>query len=243
MGKVYAVASIKGGVGKTTIAGNLGVALARGGRKVLLIDTDLAMAGLTTVFGLSDAPVTLHDLLAGKGTVDKALCKAHGVDVLPSGPTVGGFLRADPTRLKGIIDGIKGGYDYVILDTPPGLSKYGLTPLKLADELLMIVMPEISSVESAARLENVAELLDAKITGVVVNRVRKPSLLGKLKGAPRMLRREEVQRRLRSKIIGGVPDDPSVVEAANLRRPVVLHKPKGAASKAFRSLAAILAGA
>lgn len=242
MGKVYAVASIKGGVGKTTIAGNLGVALARAGRKVLLVDTDLAMAGLTTVFGLSDAPVTLHDLLAGKGTVDKALCKAHGVDVLPSGPTVGGFLRADPTRLKGILDGLKGGYDYVILDTPPGLSKYSLTPLKLADELLMVVMPEISSVESAARLENVAELLDAKITGVVVNRVKKPSVLDRLKGTRRM-RREEVQRRLRSKIIGGIPDDPAVVEAANLRRPVVLHKPKGAASKAFRSLAAVIAGA
>jgi len=231
---VYSVESIKGGVGKTTVAENLGILLARSRKKVLLIDADLAMSGLTTVLGVGERPLTLHDLLAGKGEVKKALYEAYGVHLLPSGPTVGGFLHADPNKLKGIVNKVANEYDYVIIDTPPGISKYSLTPLKLCDEVLIIVNPDVAAVESASKLEAIIELLGVKIGGVVLNRMKKPSFFNRRK----VMKAEVVQQKLKSKIIGIIPEDHTVIEAANLRKPVVVYDQKCQASQGFRTLAA-----
>ena len=231
---VYSVESIKGGVGKTTVAENLGILLARTRKKVLLIDADLAMSGLTTVLGVGERPLTLHDLLAGKGEVRKALYEAYGVHLLPSGPTVGGFLHADPNKLRGIINKVANEYDYVIIDTPPGISKYSLTPLKLCDEVLIIVNPDVASVESASKLEAIVKLIGVKIGGIVLNRMKKPSFFNRRK----VMKATEIQQKLKSKIIGIIPEDHTVIEAANLRKPVVVYNQKCQASQAFRALAA-----
>jgi septum site-determining protein MinD len=241
MARVYTVASIKGGVGKTTIAGNLGILLARLGKRTLLIDADLAMGGLSTTLGVGEAEVTLHDLLAGKGEIEKVVREVYGAHVLPSGPSLRGFLRADPNRLRGILDEVSGSYDFIIIDTPPGLSKYSLTPMKLADEILLIVTPDISAIRAAEKLEEVADLAGAKVGATVVNRIKKPSFLDKLRGVKR-LKRAEIQRRIKSKIVGAVPEDPAVPESANLQKPVVIRKPKSPASKALLRLARTLSG-
>ncbi|MDI6884401.1 MAG: AAA family ATPase [Hadesarchaea archaeon] len=233
MVRVITIASIKGGVGKTTIAENLGIVLGRLRRRVLIVDSDLATSGLTTLIGLTDREPNLHDLLAGRGDVNKAVCDAYGIQVLPSGPSIGGFVRADPTKLAGLIDNLKRNYDYVIIDTPPGLSKYSLAPLKLADDILLVATQDPSAVEAAARLEEVAQALALKIHGVVVNRVRKSSFFRRL----RLLTKSQIQSRLKAKIISGIPEDASVAEAATLRRPIVLYKPKSDVSKAIRLLA------
>jgi septum site-determining protein MinD len=81
MAKVYTVTSGKGGVGKTTIAVNLGVSLSRMRKKTIVVDADLAMGGVATTLGLDETPVTLHELLAGKGSIDKASYSAQGVSV------------------------------------------------------------------------------------------------------------------------------------------------------------------
>lgn len=234
---IYCVASIKGGVGKTTIAGNLGVAMARARRKVLVVDADLANSSMGTIFGFGERPVTLHDLLAGKGEVSKAIYDIYGVHVLPSGPTISGFLRADPTRLKSVISSVSREYDCVIVDTPPGISKHSLAPLKLCDEVLIVVTPDQSAIDAAAKLEAIADVSGVKVKGVIVNKVPKPSFLGKLFKGKKTTVRADIQRRVKSPIIGAIPEDRAVPDAARLRRPVVLLKPKSAASKAFYVLA------
>jgi len=234
---IYCLASIKGGVGKTTIAGNLGIAMARARRRVLVIDADIANSNMGTIFGFGDRPVTLHDLLAGKGEASKAIYDIYGVHVLPSGPTISGFLRADPTRLKSIVNDVAREYDCVIIDTPPGISKYSLAPLKLCDGVLIVVTPDQSAIDAAAKLEAIAEVTGAKVKGVIVNKVAKPSFLRKLFGGKRTSVRADIQRRVKSPIIGAIPEDRAVTEAARFRRPVVLLKPKSAASRAFHVLA------
>ena len=237
---IYSIASIKGGVGKTTIAENIGVILARAGRKVLLVDADLAMAGLTTILGIGERPITLHDLLAGKGEPEKAVYEIYGAHILPSGPTISGFLRADANKLKGVINNLAKSYDYVIIDTPPGISKYSLTPLKLCDEVLIVVTPDVSAIDAAAKLEAIIDLVGAKVRGVIVNKVAKPSIIDKLRGGKKVRMRAYVQQKLKAPIMGTIPEDRAVVESANLKRPVALLKPKCAASKGFRTLAAKL---
>lgn len=236
MVRVITIASIKGGVGKTTVAQNLGIVLGRLKRRVLIVDSDLATSGLTTLLGLDGKEPNLHDILAGKGDPTKAAYDAYGIKVLPSGPSIGGFVRADPTKLANLIDNLKQSYDYIIIDTPPGLSKYSLAPLKLANEIIIIATQDPSAVEAARRLEEVIQALGLKIYGVVVNRVRKPSFFRKL----RLLTNAQIQSRLNAKIIAAIPEDAAVAEAATLRRPIVFHKPKSEVSKALRLLASKL---
>jgi septum site-determining protein MinD len=233
MAVILTVASIKGGVGKTTIAENLGITLGRMGRRVLIVDADITTSGMSTLLGLADREPNLHDLLGGRGDPPKAIYDAYGIKVLPSGHTLGGFVRADQARLSRVIDGFRQNFDVVIIDTPPGLTKYNLVPLKLADSVLSVTTQDPAAVESAAKLDEVAQTMGLKIAGVVVNRVRKSSFMHKLK----LLNKAQVQARLKSKIIAAIPEDVSVMEAATVRRPAVFYKPKSEVAKSIRALA------
>ncbi|MDI6820444.1 MAG: cell division ATPase MinD [Candidatus Hodarchaeaceae archaeon] len=239
MSKVYTITSGKGGVGKTTAAANLGVCLGQLGKKTLVIDADLAMGGIATILGLSETYVTLHEALGGKVSAEKAIYSAHGIDVLPSGPSIGGFLGADPNKLGSIVEKLVKGYDYILIDAPPGLNKYSLAPIKVADEILLIVTPDPPAIEAAAKLHTVAEVMDAKIGGVVVNRARKSSFLGRLRGS-KLMKNAEIEGKLKAQILGTIEEDPAVIESTNLKKPVIVYKPKSPASKALRGLAAKL---
>jgi septum site-determining protein MinD len=238
MSKVYTIASGKGGVGKTTIAANLAVSLNRMRKKTVVVDADMAMGGIATIFGLDETPVTLHELLAGKGSLEKAIYSTQGVDVIPSGPTVAGFLKADPKKLEGVVDKLTKTYDCVIIDGPPGLSKYSLVPLKSADEVLLVVTPDLPAVQATAKLLSVIVAVKANVRGVVVNRFKKPSFFARLAGAKElMMRDEDIERRLRAKILGIIPEDPTVMESICVKKSVVVYRPKSPASKAISALA------
>ena len=84
MGKALAIASGKGGVGKTTVAVNLGIELAKYGKKVLLLDADLPMPNLAILLGVKETPTTLNDLLAGEKDIRKAIYRAYNLTLLPS---------------------------------------------------------------------------------------------------------------------------------------------------------------
>jgi septum site-determining protein MinD len=241
MSKVYTITSGKGGVGKTIIAANLGVSLGRMRKKIILIDADLAMGGIATILGLDETPVTLHEVLAGKGSIEKAVYSTQGMDVLPSGPTIAGFLKADPKKLKGVVDRLIKTYDYVIIDSPPGLNKYSLTPLKIADEVLLVVTPDLPAVQATAKLRGVIEALNANVKGAIVNRSRKRSFLAKLIGTKEFMKDEDIERRLKAKILGVIPEDPAVIESMNVKKSVVVYRPKSSASQALSALAKNLA--
>lgn len=229
---VIALASLKGGVGKTTISENLAIVLATAGRRVLLVDADIATAGLSTILGMADRQPNLHDLLSGKGDPSKALYDAYGLKVLPSGGSVGGFVRSDPVKLGKVIAGYKESFDVVVIDTPPGLSKYNLAPLKIADMVVSVTTQDPSAVEAASKLEEISQCMGFKIVGVAVNRVRKSGKFKKFK----LLNSAQIQARLRSKLLVGIPEDVSVAEAATFRRPAIVYKPKGEVTKSIRAL-------
>lgn len=73
MVKVYTIASGKGGTGKTTVSVNLGTMLAKLGKETFLMDADIGMANVGLILGLQDAPVTLHEILAGKNNIDEGI--------------------------------------------------------------------------------------------------------------------------------------------------------------------------
>lgn len=237
MSKVYTVISGKGGVGKTTISANLGISLTQMRKKTVVVDADLAMGGIATILGLGEIPVTLHEVLAGKGSIEKAIYSTHGMDVLPSGPTVAGFLKTDPKKLEDVVDKLKRTYDYVIIDSPPSLNKYSLAPLKNADEVLLVVTADLPAVQATAKLQSVIATIDANVRGVIVNRFRMQSFFPWLFGVKGYMEKGEIERRLKAKVLGVIPEDRAVIEATNMKKSVVLYKPKSYASKAIKAIA------
>ncbi len=163
--KVIALANQKGGVGKSTTAINLGVGLARSGKKVLLIDAD-SQGNLTTMLGIRQ-PDELSATLATnleKIIMDKPLGRAEGilrceegVDLLPSNIELSATevnlvnTMSRETVLKTYLKEIRGGYDYILIDCMPSLGMLTLNALTAADS---VIIPVQSHYLSAKGLEH-----------------------------------------------------------------------------------------
>ena len=183
--KIIAVANQKGGVGKTTTCVNLGIGLARQGRKVLLVDFD-PQANLTISLGYQmpdELPVTLTDAvynLLNRGTsrgkdeplLDIRTAILHheeGVDLLPS--SLGLFsleltmtgANARETILKRLLAPLKSQYDVILIDCAPTLGMFTLNSLSAADSILIPVSVNFLSIEG------ISQLLDTVISNTYGN--------------------------------------------------------------------------
>jgi septum site-determining protein MinD len=234
-GKAITIASGKGGTGKTVLAANIGTAMAVAGRKVVVVDADLAMADLGLYLGLEKSPVTLHEVLAGEATVDQALYEGPaGCKIMPSGLSLSGFSRANPQRLRNVVDELKERFEFIIIDCGPGLSKESTVPLAVADEVIVVVNPDLASLADALRIKMMCDALGTRIWGVVINR----SGMSKAELAPR-----EVGSMLGLTILSDIPEDDEIRKSANLKVPLVMRKKDSPAASAQLKLAKKIAGA
>jgi septum site-determining protein MinD len=143
MVEAFAVASGKGGTGKTTSTLALGMALAEE-HDVTVIDADTGMANLLFHTGLDDADTTLHDLLLADAdaTVEDAVYERFGLSVVPCGTSLTAFSEADPTRLRDVVATLARDTDVLLLDSPAALgSKSAILPLVLADRSIVVLQP------------------------------------------------------------------------------------------------------
>jgi septum site-determining protein MinD len=234
MVKVYTIASGKGGTGKTTVSVNLGTMLAQLGKETFLMDADIGMANVGLLLGLQDAPVTLHEVLAGKANVNDAIyeCQA-GLKVIPAGISLQGFQAADPEKIRDVMNEIVKRCDFLLIDAPAGISKDGIVPLAVADEVILVVNPELSSIVDALKTRILTELVGGHVLGSIINRVdlEKPETMIK-----------KMEKVLGVKVIGIIPEDPNVRRAGSARTPLVIKYPTSPASKAFRRIASGLIG-
>ena len=137
MVEAFAVASGKGGTGKTTSTLALGMALADS-HDVTVVDADTGMANLLFHAGLSGADTTLHDVLAGGAPVKAATYERFGMRVVPCGTSLAGFREADPDRLRAAVADLAADADVLLLDSPAALgSKSAVLPVVLADRTVV----------------------------------------------------------------------------------------------------------
>ena len=155
MSKCYAVASGKGGVGKSTLTANLAASLALNGSRVLVIDADIGLRSQDAILSLENRVVyDLIDLAEGDCTLEQAILPVDSISGLYLLPAAQ-FSRAkklDPDRFRKILETLRKNYDYIFIDCPAGVER-GLRNVLNAgvDDEILIVTPDDISVRSAER--------------------------------------------------------------------------------------------
>ena len=232
--KVYTIASGKGGTGKTTTSVNLGTALAMLGKRTIIMDADIGMANLGLIIGMENCPVTLHEVLSGKAEIGQAIYEGpKGLRVVPSGISLQGFQNSDPERLRDVMASIIENTDYMLIDAPAGISKDAIIPMAIADEVLLVVNPELSSMADALKTKVLTEMVGGSVGGIILNRV------GTEKSE---LTAQKVKDLIGAKVIGMVPEDTNVRTSAAFKTPIVIRTANSPAAMAFKSIAASIAG-
>jgi len=228
MVEVFAVASGKGGTGKTTSTVALGMALARR-YDVTVVDADTGMANLLFHAGLSDAGTTLHDVLAGEAAVADAAYERFGMTVVPCGTSLDGFRDSDPTRLREVVATLAADTDVILLDSPPALdSRAAVLPIVMADRIVVVLQPTIPAISDGLKVQEYATSYDTEVAGLLFNMVREDGIEAVA---------EKTERYFEGPTLAAVPESECAREARRAGRPLLAHAPDCAAATAYRRAA------
>lgn len=220
MSRIIVVTSGKGGVGKTTVTANLGVAIARLGRQVALVDADFGLRNLDLLLGLENRVVyTAIEVLAGQCRLEQALVKDKRQDGLVLLPAAQSRNKESvtPEEMKKLIGVLAQKYDYILIDSPAGIEMGFRNAIIAAKEALIVTTPEIAAVRDADRVIGLLEAQNIKRIHLIVNRL-KPNMVQ----ADQMMSVQDVQEILAIPLIGVIPDDERVIVSSNKGEPLTL---------------------
>ena len=206
MSTCFAVASGKGGVGKSVITANLAASLASTGTRVLIIDADIGLRSQDALLALENRVVyDLIDIIKSECTSDQAILACESFPSLHLLPAAQ-FDRAkslDPKKLSGIIRSLRTAYDYIFIDCPAGIER-GLRNVLNAgvDAIILIATPDDISIRSAERTAQLIESKNAPRPCLIVNR-----LDSQLIRDGEMLSARTVAQILDLPLLGAIPED------------------------------------
>jgi ATP-binding protein involved in chromosome partitioning len=224
-----AVASGKGGVGKSTISANLAVALAQAGARVGLMDADIYGPNIPTMMGVHDIPGTNENRLIPADAFGVKLM-SMGFLVKPGQPLIWRGPMLNSAIRQFLSDVEWGELDYLIIDLPPGT---GDVPLSLAQTLplsgvVIVTLPQAVSIEDASRGLEMFRTLEVPILGVIEN--MRGEFFGSGGG-------EDLARVAKVPFLGAVPMEQSVRISSDTGEPIVVSRPDSAAAQALKSIA------
>ncbi len=230
LGKVLAITSGKGGVGKTFVSANLAAALARRGLRVLVLDADLGLANLDVVLNLYPK-TTLHDVFTGKAKLDDAIIKAPGgFSVLLAGSGMVEYSRLTPEvrdEFLRVMESLVPRFDVVLLDTGAGISDVVLFAVSLASEVLLVVTPEPTSLTDAyATIKVLVGQQKRQHIRMIVNQTARPgdgrAITVQLQQVVDRFVPGEPGKPVKLVHVGDIPVDPSVRQAV-MRRQLLMQ--------------------
>lgn len=245
LGKVLAVTSGKGGVGKTFVSANLAAALAKLGLRVLVLDADLGLANLDVVLNLYPK-ITLHDVFTGKAKLEEAIIRAPGgFSVLLAGSGMVEYSRLTPEvrdDFLRIMNGLVPHYDVVLLDTGAGISDVVLFAVSLASEVLVVATPEPTSLTDAyATIKVLVGQQKRQTIRMVINQTAR---LGDGRAITVQLQQvldrfvaTDPARPIKLVHMGDIPADPAVRQAIMRRQLLMQATPSCPAAMAISQLA------
>ena len=240
MSRTIVITSGKGGVGKTTCTANLGMSLAKLGRKVVLVDADFGLRNLDLLLGLENRIVyTALEVLAGNCRLEQALVKDKRQQRLHLLPAAQNRMKEAirPEQMEQLAGLLKGKFDYILIDCPAGIEQGFQNAIAGAEEAVVVTTPEIAAVRDADRVVGLLEARGVKPTQLVINRL-KPDMVR----ANDMMSVEDVQEILAIPLIGVIPDDERAIVSANRGEPLVLEEKPSLAAIALERVARRLEG-
>ncbi|MCX7682705.1 MAG: septum site-determining protein MinD [Anaerolineae bacterium] len=238
--RVITITSGKGGVGKTTVTANLGVALALHRQRVVVIDADVGLRNLDVMLGLENRIVyDLVDVIEGRCRLRQAMVRDKRLPelfLLPAAQTRD-KSAVQPADMVHICNELREQHDFILIDSPAGIEqgfRYAAAP---ADAILVVTNPEIAAVRDADRVIGLLEAEERGPIRLIINRLR-PELVRR----GEMLSVADVVELLAIELIGVIPEDKEIISAANRGEPLAFSKDSSQAGTAFHDIARRLLG-
>jgi ATP-binding protein involved in chromosome partitioning len=239
LGRVIAVSSGKGGVGKSTVSVNLAVALTKQGARVGLMDADIYGPNIPMMMGINEPPMVINERIIP--------LEAHGVKVMSLGSLID---RDQPAIWRGPIimkiitqflrDVAWGELDYLIVDLPPGTGDAQLTLVQatMLAGAIIVTTPQQVSVGDALRGAKMFERVSVPVLGIVENmsyfecpHCGKPTSMFGSGGGERLAKELELP------LLGQIPLYPRVMEGGDQGSPIVAADPDSSAARALTAIA------
>lgn len=235
--KIISVTSGKGGVGKTSVVSNMALGLSRLGKKVLIFDGDLGMANVDIFFGIHPKK-TLEDFLNGHPLKECLTSVAQNIDLLAGGSGIHSLCNINAFQRREILDHLAGlnfVYDYLIIDTSPGLHDHVLHLNSIADECMVLLTPDPSSFTDAyALIKVLSQKHKVQKFSIVCNQV-----VDEKAGAQLYLRFADVVQQflpIRVAYKKTIPYDNQLKLSNQLQRLILRQDQKSISSLAFTTL-------
>ena len=238
-GKVFTITSGKGGVGKTTTSANLSIALAKLGKRVVVIDADVGLRNLDVVMGLENRIVyDLVDVVERRAKLRQAMIRHKvfpNMYLIPAAQTRD-KMAVSPADMLQIVNKLREGFEYIIIDSPAGIERGFRNALAPATDVIIVTNPEISAVRDADRIIGLVEAEKKPPPKLILNRAKAHMI-----ERGDMLSPEDVTDILSIELLGIVPEDEAVIPSTNSGVPIVLNKDSQAGA-AFNRIARRLMG-
>ncbi|MFZ5955523.1 MAG: cell division ATPase MinD [Nanoarchaeota archaeon] len=234
MGRVITIVSGKGGVGKTTSAINIGAALNKFNKEVIIVDANLNTPNIGVHLGAPIVPVTLNHVLKGKADVEEAIYEhSSGTKIIPSSLSIKELTKFNTKKLPVITQKLKKNCDFVIFDSAAGFGEEAIDTLQVGEEIIVITNPEMPAVTDALKAIKVAREMGKEVKGIIVTRHTNARFEMPL---------SSIKSMLECQIIGVIPEDKAIKEALIKRDAVVHTHPRSKASKKYMEIAAKILG-
>ncbi len=239
-GRIVTVFSTKGGVGKSVMATNLSVALAKDlGKRTVLVDLDLAFGDVSVMLQIPPER-TIYDAVQAFDRLDPEMLKGFlvrhesGLDTLlaPVQPEEAEFITI--ARITQILAMLKQLFEFVVVDTPAALSEVVLTALEQSDTVLAVATMDVPSVKNTkVSLQKLHQLgMDGDMVRLVLNRA----------DSKVWLEPSEIEKAISDRIVARIPSDRLVPRSVNKGVPVVTDAPRSAVARSIVALAREVAG-
>ena len=235
MGKSFLVCSGKGGTGKTCTAINLGAALSGFGKETMIVDADLPTPNIAMHLRIPEGVKTFNDVMKGTASLSEAThIVGAKLKVLPAAFSIESLGAFEPKQFRKILKTVEKENDITLIDCAPGLGVEVINSLRACDNAIVVLNPELPSLGDASKAIQIAQDLDVKIEGIIVNRTgrfRKELTLNEISSVLPNIR-----------VLGTIPDDSLVPASIAVGRSVVWEYPFSEAANAFKKAAATLIG-